>query len=72
MVFRKRETPFATALDAARRSAIEDATYSQLSAKWLGSIDIAAESSAMAIDPGLRRCLISPSAPPRFSWSARW
>lgn len=50
MVFRKGEDRFGRALNAAFRSIIDDGTYSSLSAKWLGSVDMAAELKKAAAD----------------------
>ena len=50
MVFRKGEDRFGQALNAAFRSIIDDGTYSSLSAKWLGSVDMAAELKKAAAD----------------------
>jgi ABC-type amino acid transport substrate-binding protein len=43
MAFRKGEDAFGAALNAAFQSMIDDGTYSALSAKWLGGVDMAAE-----------------------------
>lgn len=47
MVYRKGEAAFGTALNAALQSMIDDGTYSALSARWLGSVDMAAELRAL-------------------------
>lgn len=43
MVFKKDEKAFEEALNAAFASILNDGTYSELSAKWLGTVDMAAE-----------------------------
>jgi ABC-type amino acid transport substrate-binding protein len=43
MVYRKGEEAFGSALNAALDSIFSDGTYSELSAKWLGDIDMAKE-----------------------------
>jgi ABC-type amino acid transport substrate-binding protein len=44
MVFKKGEIPFEEALNAAYTSIRDDGTYSALSSKWLGTLDMAASS----------------------------
>ncbi len=48
MIFKKGEQAFGDALNAAFVSIVGDGTYSRLSAKWLGSVDMAAELTKIA------------------------
>ena len=48
MVFKKDEKAFEEALNAAYASIRDDGTYSALSAKWLGTVDMAAELKKVA------------------------